>query len=391
MKKIYCIVIVMAVFISCSRQTEIKNLDIEKISIDTGKKAVTDMSEFIEKIEIVPLQTDTDCLLSAYRDMVYCKELDMFIITDMRLTVFLFAGDGTFVANSESVKGRGPGEYMTIVDVGYNPFSKAIELLDPSGAIYRYDTSFHFIDKLSLDQKDLVFRKFMPLSENQYILIPLDDPLLYFCDYDKKAILTPPIDYAEDFLSGVSMVYNPFFQVAGNLYYSPHGLDYYMYHLDAGQKTLTPAMKLDFGSREVKKKDLEAMFGSWQPKNQKDKTVDRQILMKTGEYLIQSKTYPLPLIKFFNEKYVYIYLLVDMKRNNFIYNRETKQSFLQTDDSPFKLCYCLVLDDNVLMGLAPIDEYKEYLDKQYLTPESVQKMNELKEDDNPVIIKYYLR
>ena len=81
----------------------------------------------------LPLHTDTNSIISTYKKIDYCDELDMFIILDKELVVSLFSGDGQFIANSKNVIGEGPNEYRTAVDVIYNPFSRAIEILNPYG------------------------------------------------------------------------------------------------------------------------------------------------------------------------------------------------------------------------------------------------------------------
>ena len=131
--KIIFYLLPLFVLLSCSQNQKADNLSIEVISINLDKKENEEMSEFIEKIELVPLHTDTNSIISTHKKIDYCDELDMFIILDKELVVSLFSGDGQFIANSKNVIGEGPNEYRTAVDVIYNPFSRAIEILNPYG------------------------------------------------------------------------------------------------------------------------------------------------------------------------------------------------------------------------------------------------------------------
>ncbi|MDR3266257.1 MAG: 6-bladed beta-propeller, partial [Tannerella sp.] len=220
-------VLLSLLFLLSCHQTEKSYEGIELVKIDVDRKACMDMSEFIEKIEIVPFQTDTNCLVGEYNKFIYCKELSMYIYKDRRGIVSLFSDDGKFISNSESVIGPGPGEYQIVVDVAYNPFSQAIELLGPYGTIYRYDLSFNFIEKISLNQNKIVFDLFHPLSAEQYVLIPLGKSIMYYCDFSKKEILLPPLNYNDDGIHMMTMNYNSFFYIEDELFFSPQGATFH--------------------------------------------------------------------------------------------------------------------------------------------------------------------
>jgi hypothetical protein len=150
-------------------------------------------------------------------------------------------------------------------------------------------------------------------------------------------------------------------------------------------------MRLDFGDHEVNKDKLKKMFGwpSKSSKKQGDVMYNIETNNKIFEYL-ENSDYPFPLIKFFNEQYVYIHILKNHKRSNFIYNRKTKKSFLQTADSPSKLSLCLDIKDNILFGMTEAYEIDQYTDRQYMSEENLKKMEKIEEEDNPVIIEYHL-
>lgn len=80
--KIIFYLLPLFVLLSCSQNQKADNLSIEVISINLDKKENEEMSEFIEKIELVPLHTDTNSIISTYKKIDYCDELDMFIILD---------------------------------------------------------------------------------------------------------------------------------------------------------------------------------------------------------------------------------------------------------------------------------------------------------------------
>jgi hypothetical protein len=388
MKKIYYLFLFL---ILCACNQENKTAGFFGEIIPVNAEDAYDIAEIIDKIEITPLQTDDNCLVSSYQKMVYCSELELFIIFDKRLTVSLFTKDGRFISNSLLVQGEGPEDYRTIVDVVYSPFSKTIEVLSPYGEIYRYDTLFNFVEKISLDQNEMVFARFSPLSNDKYLLTPFilvdKDAVLYFCDYSNKTI-SSPVSYEKGYISNLTMNQNFVFNFNGDYYLSPLSLDYNFYWIDIENQNLKSVMRLDLGNKAVDENGIKKKFGH--SKNRKNTEFNAELTGKINNYLIESN-YPMPIIKFFNDHYVYAYFLEHHKRSTFIYNRKTKKAYMQTADSPFKLYFCLNIEDNVLIALVQAYELDNYIDKQYLSQESLSNIATLQEEDNPVIVKYYLR
>jgi hypothetical protein len=113
-------------------------------------------------------------------------------------------------------------------------------------------------------------------------------------------------------------------------------------------------------------------------------------MRKVNDYLFTSG-YPLPMIKFFNEQYIYVHISENYSKSNFIYNRKTKKSFLHPPGSSFEACPFLALEDNVLIALIPPYLLEEYIDRQYMNEENLMKLDKIEEEDNPVIVKYYLQ
>ena len=173
MKKIFIYSLLFFVFslLSCKSNTEENNSVVEMIPVILNKKVSIPIEELIERIELIPLETNSECLLHMYNKMVYYQELEIYAIFSGKYEAYLFSKDGKFIVNSKALRGPGPQQYQIDVDFLYNPYSKCMEFLDPWGTIYRYDTLFNFIEKISLEQKELIFHHFEPLNKNQYILL----------------------------------------------------------------------------------------------------------------------------------------------------------------------------------------------------------------------------
>ena len=97
------------------------------------------------------METNDNCLLDQCNKVVYCEELNAYLIVDKQQTVSLFSKNGEFIADSKNCRGKGPKEYQILADANYNPFTKSIDILSPYGTIYSYNTDFKFIQKRVLN------------------------------------------------------------------------------------------------------------------------------------------------------------------------------------------------------------------------------------------------
>ena len=101
----------------------------------------------------------------------------------------------------------------------------------------------------------------------------------------------------------------------------------------------------------------------------------------------------LPLLKFFNDDYVYVYLAKTDRGygSHFMYNRKQKKGFLIKEGEPFIMYLCFGIVDNALLSICEPDFVHRVVDRKLMSSEEIRKMEALKEDDNPVILKCYLK
>ncbi|WP_294619666.1 hypothetical protein [uncultured Bacteroides sp.] len=95
--------------------------------------------------------------------------------------------------------------------------------------------------------------------------------------------------------------------------------------------------------------------------------------------------------KLFNEDFVYILMARGEEMKHYIYNRSKEKGFLIKDDTPLFMHPCFDIDDNILFAICQPVALPSVVDRRFMTQKQIAIMEHLKEDDNPVIIKYYLR
>jgi len=263
-EKVFCTFILLLCLSSCKVQTEDYDSIVEMIPVNLKKSQSFPIEEIIDRIEIIPLETNDDCIVHMYKKLIYIKELEMFYFFDSKYNVYLFL-------------------------------------------------------------------------------------------------------------------------------FTPLGLDYHFYQIDANTMTLTPVIKLDFGSDEITRKQIESMTGfSYREESKKTQWSKKTDMIEISDALIKSSLH-IPIVKLINDKYVYLHILSNHKRSNYIYNRITKKGYYQAANDSFKIYFGLQMEDNVLITMPQPYEIEEYIDKKLMSQEDIQKFDNIKEDDNPVIVKYYFK
>lgn len=95
------------------------------------------LSDLVEKVEYIPLQTDTNCLIGRLADNNVIRSQKYYFFA-CRKTLLQYTRDGKFVRTIGSV-GQGPGEYSFITDVDVNDASHQVFVSSPDKKINVYD------------------------------------------------------------------------------------------------------------------------------------------------------------------------------------------------------------------------------------------------------------
>ena len=132
MNKYFFISLLCMLLLSCNKQnskTEQKILQVELSPKDLAA------STLFKKIEVIPLETNEQCLLKTIGRVIEADN-KYYILDDDREMGILFCFDkqGKFLSKIDKT-GNGPGEYNMIYEVIVNPEENLIHMLSPMGAI----------------------------------------------------------------------------------------------------------------------------------------------------------------------------------------------------------------------------------------------------------------
>ena len=159
MMKTASLIVLSIIICACSTNNKSLLSGIEIIPVEVDEVS-QDVSLFLEKIEIVPLETNDSSLFHRCNKVLYDKRTDMFVIYTSDQIIYTFSGNGQYVANSKKMKGQGPEDYVMVLDINLNPYLKGIDLLNPYGTIYTYSPTFELLAK----------RKFKPEFPVDYLM-----------------------------------------------------------------------------------------------------------------------------------------------------------------------------------------------------------------------------
>lgn len=383
--------------ISCTAK-EKAEINIKTIFVEN---ASSNNLDFLDRIEIIPLETTDSALVKTPKIFKYISGMDAFLLMDSQQYIFLFKGDGKYISNSSHCRGNGPKEYSIGADVIYNPYSKSIEIYNPmgDGAILSYDSSFNWLSTRSVKQgSGFVTRSFEALRPNEYALCPTrfeEDNLFIridnFVDNNKHKQFDIKCEDS-NYISALSMMQNIFSVTDSAIYYTPDYMDYHFYTYNLDRKKMSPIYKLDFGAYNISKEDLDKQYGKAINELQEDKQKNMEIINQKRDYLLSSN-YPLPIIRLISDQYIYVHYIINRKPYHLIYNRKSGKLFRITPNANLNMYRCFFLSKNVLYTILYPHELGKYINessRKFISPDMLDRIKSIKEEDNPIVIKYIL-
>lgn len=380
----------MLICIACENKHQ-SYMSLQSIPVNVDN-ATTEANTFLEKIEIVPLETNDSILFGYPSIALYNKEDNMYAFAS-QMNVFTFTGEGKFIGSSTSRRGPGPDEYTMMVDMKFNRYFNGIDLLNPYGTIYTYSPKFDLLARRKVEPEFPVIH-FMPLDSFNYVFAfaPIwTDQEIEFINLKtgNKTIA----QYQGTISGGNGLKQQHFHKIGNDFYFIPQGVNYNIYQMDTLQKKISPIIYLDFGEAEIKEDELPGRPSGKRMKNDKERMNIAKDYSTRHNFIRESSTYVIPMRRIFNDKYIYVFMVKGQEQygRHYIYNREKREGYLIKVNTPFCMHPCFEIADNILFAICEPSELSQYVERRFMTSEEIIKMEQLKEDDNPVVIKYYLK
>jgi hypothetical protein len=392
MKNMYCFrnifiaISLLSVFCKCTAdKAEVEEYQSVKIDMN---KVISNVNyhELFSKIEIVPLQTSDTSLIGRVQKFIITD--DYYVVQDQQMIIFVYDKMGNFISNSSKQRGPGPEEYQIFIGMAYNEYTQCIDVITPY-YLMSYNTSFQFERKTKLPtyaatdkHLSFFFEELFAIEKDKYIIVlpttVSEDPRRVVLYDLKKGEIIKDVSYENDVIHGLNQqdqAMNNFDNQ--NLSFSPFALTYFLYTINLESFSLKKKYKLDFGNKSVTIKDLKGF------------QTERESL----DYLAFESKAPLPLRNFFSQKYIVSIIRCSNEYYTFIKQIESNRDYLIKNEHSAEQTNIPIFDElknDILYSILTPDELKN-LDTTLCSDEDKMLLDNIKEDDNPVVVKYYLK
>ncbi|MCQ2975468.1 MAG: 6-bladed beta-propeller [Bacteroidales bacterium] len=377
MKKIYYLLLFLLLSIaSCNSNkvdiTLIDDSNAERIDFNNNLETETlSMNDIVDSVKIVTLETKDESLVHQIMDI---------IITDYRIFIYdnyqgggiiIFDSDGKFIKRLKN--GNGPGEINRVVGIDYDPYANGLIVLqNPFVQLYTNDGEYFAdvmldfpADHIKCLEKTLFFTK---MQGHQCATIENFDKYSTIITNRDREIKSLAIPYAIDNPIPNNLVRISKEEIRIGV---PGNDTIYTYKND----TLTASYIMDYSKYKfdmAKLSDAEVM------EYQSNMSRPEQCVYR-GSYL-ETETH-----QYFEFAFgQYPYSVYRNKKNGHIV------SGYKFESSDYLICIPLPvkMNDNWFVGLSNAFDYKHgtAISNKYISQEDVDKLEKLKEDDNPYLI-----
>ena len=349
-----------------------------RIVVDLKKPQQASLLNYFSKIELIPLETSDNVIVGSMKTMIFYKNR-YYILDFKQQTVMVFDQTGKYILKIGKL-GQGPGEYWSVLEFFVNPFTGYVELLDPLGFIFRYDLSGKFIEKstrfFAPSSNPLAIKvvsQLIALNEKLYIFHSVDHKYkISYCDWEKGI-------YRGDFEmeESISTPWTCFYEYRGQWYFY---FQYSNHVYEIGVDSLRQAYAFDFGklTYDIRKTNY---FKDYNSKNMYEK-LD----------VVNRFPYRLPL-QGQNNRYVLAEIRVSQEKYaNLMYDKSTHESKYIEKFNEVERFRPYIVTNGYVLAYCLDYELPKYVNREILDEKNRQIYDAIinaKEEQNPVIIKYY--
>ncbi len=351
------------------------------IHIDVDKISSISASDWFSSMELVSLETKEQSLLNKCYKMEYYH--GRYYIHDLKQhAAFVFDSIGSFLFSTLFYKGHGPQEYLSMTDLTINPSSGNMEILDSSARkIIVFSKEGKPIKSIKLPNSLMPLGNFISLPDDLYVFYSPDytrdkNCLKVFSVKENKIIREMlPLDETTDHLVITNTTL--FYWYNDSVYFSHPFSNNDVYQIDKNLN-IRKLYSYDYGAYTFNYKDL--------PKNE-DKRFYRRFDLENKE------RYAFTYMKYETSRFRFCFFT--FKEKQYIARFDKNNGQQQTISHKFKdegmVLPPMLIDDQFIYNVAEPSWLPYMVNRGLLSQKDQEKIRKVKEDDNPVIIKYKLK
>ena len=260
MKQTILFILTIILFYGCERVKNSESAKGEYITVNAKKISLNNdsqllLSDFIDKIDIIPLEFEDNCILSEIKKIVIYRDNIFLIEEGHPETIFRFNIQGNFL-NRIGSRGQGPQELIELSDFSLNEDDQIVYLLDNAKQmIFCFDFDGKYIGRIHINQYAdrleyqnglfYLFRDNPSVGDNLYNLI------IRNIKGEIEKVYFPSKKYSISFNNKI------FTKTKDNLIFL-HPMNDTIYSLDGA--SLNYAYFFDFGSNRFTQNEIEDIY-----------------------------------------------------------------------------------------------------------------------------------
>ena len=371
MKKLILSLLICAALVSCSEPMN-ENGHVIKVDIEDARPM--ELSDFVESIKLIPLETTDESLIKSIRQLMV-QDGKIYINNDRR-DVLVFDENGKFLLSTAKRIGEGPEDYLTVRNIDIT--NEGLISIDEGIRIREYDMSLRLVNtcfpqvpyEVRSAQEP---RKHLKLNKNTYLIREYQHTLVYSVSAD--SILSCRHEYHHP-NSWTGIVNNLRFLKQGeDIFFSPSYISDTLYRVNLKELSMEPVIIYDIGEEGV---DIDNLPEGMNPQYY-------------FEYLLNtSKTFLADKIHLPNDDFCFAHQIKGQKMYVIHRNKEGKvTTYLNSEEEALPTPYA-VYEGNLIYAALP-EEVDKHIDLALVDAESLERIKSLKEDDNQVLVCYQLK
>ena len=155
MRKLAFLFCVLYCFLACSEITPVGDLPVIDVVNSIGKYQKVYCSDFFSSIELIPLETSSECLVSVagQNRTKFILNDDFILINQLGENLYSFDRKGKFL-HQIGRKGQGPGEYLVLSGYFVDTDKPSIYIQNLSRNILEYDFNGKYIRSFPIPEPD---------------------------------------------------------------------------------------------------------------------------------------------------------------------------------------------------------------------------------------------
>ncbi|TGY06890.1 6-bladed beta-propeller [Bacteroides muris (ex Afrizal et al. 2022)] len=377
-----CLVVFFCLWGCVNKYDSIIDTDAACITVNPNNSEKLDIEAIFSSIEVTALESSEASLFGKCDKMLF-KEGKYYILDRKEACIYVFNANGTFLRNSKSKQGDGPGEYHCIVDFDISK-DKHIEILDVSAyKIMIYDDEFNFLDEVEIPKDLYPISTFKCLNNELYAFYSSfsstsnanDRMNIYSFKQNRIVESTKGYIYIPSLRIGVTQPYS-FYESEGDVFFSfPYPNDK-VYKIEKNEGHIKEVIRYNFGSCSFPFEKIDS-----------HKAIFEDIIKGSGKYAF-------PICRWENKNFLFTFIMYQEKQHLLLYKKDSERSNLYscTFNNGELLLPPIYVDNDFLYVIAE-PSWLEYLVSKKLLVETatIDTINNIKEDDNSVILKYRLK